>query len=167
MRRYETFYISDRERERIEEINSRVKEVVEQNQGEYLKDEDWGDRQLAYSIGKLQRGKYIRLVYELSPAQIGEVNRVLKFQDGVIRFQTYLLQGDGPAAPYEPPESFRREKVFPPPSPESDTEREAETKIKADPMTSAEEEPATEEGDEREGAEVAEESPDHSKEGES
>lgn len=106
MRKYETMYLTSREKEKIEAINSRVKEIIEQHQGVFLKAEDWGTRQLAYPIKKDRRGTYVRLVYELSPDQVGEIDRVLKFQDGVVRFRTTLLIRD-PSQPYEPPEMLK------------------------------------------------------------
>jgi len=109
MRKYETFYISDAQPDLVEKINSRVKEVVEQNQGVFLKVENWGARQLAYHIKRKQQGNYIRLEYELAPTQVGEINRALRFQEGVIRFRTHQVRSESVFAPYEPSEPFARE----------------------------------------------------------
>ncbi len=109
MRKYETFYITDGPSDLIEKINSRIKEVVEQNQGVFSKAENWGTRQLAFRIKGKQQGTYIRLEYELAPAQVGEINRVLRFQEGVIRFRTHLVEGETLFAPYETSEQFARE----------------------------------------------------------
>lgn len=116
MRKYETLYLTDREKEKIEGINTRLREVVEQNQGVFLKAEDWGTRQLTFTINRVQRGNYVRLVYELAPRLVGEIDRVLRFQDGVLRYRTTLLKTD-PASPYDPPEILRdRGQVFEPKS---------------------------------------------------
>ncbi|MCX5859147.1 MAG: 30S ribosomal protein S6 [Proteobacteria bacterium] len=109
MRKYETFYISDSPSDLIEKINARVKEAVEQNQGVFLKAENWGTRQLAYQIKGKQQGSYYRLEYELAPAQVGEINRALRFQEGVIRFRTHLVEGETLFAPYETSDQFARE----------------------------------------------------------
>lgn len=109
MRKYETFYITDGQSDLIEKINARVKEVVEQNQGVFLKAENWGIRQLAFQIKGRQQGTYVRLEYELAPAQVGEINRALRFQEGVIRFRTHLVEGETLFAPYETSEQFTRE----------------------------------------------------------
>ena len=122
MRKYETFYLTDSQPDLVEKINSRVKEVVEQNQGVFLKAENWGTRQLAYHIKRKQQGNYICLTYELAPAQVGEINRALRFQEGVVRFRTHLVTHETVFAPYESSESFAREPRRPP---AEDSPREA------------------------------------------
>ncbi|MDD5224265.1 MAG: 30S ribosomal protein S6 [bacterium] len=132
MRKYETFYLTDGQPDLIEKINARVKEVVEQNQGVFLKAENWGTRQLAYHIKRVQQGNYIRLEYELAPAQIGEINRALRFQEGVIRFRTHLVKGETLFAPYESSEQFAREPRHY--TPQEDAPREVLAPVKEAPV---------------------------------
>ena len=111
MRRYETFYITDAQPEAVEKINSRVREVVEQNQGVFLKTENWGNRPLVFPVRKKKQGSYIRLEYELAPAQVGEIKRALRFHEGVIRFRTFKVEGESQFIPYESAEPEGRGEI--------------------------------------------------------
>lgn len=48
--------------------------------------EDWGKRKLAYAIDKLTEGDYTLINFQMDPASIAELDRVLRIMDGVVRF---------------------------------------------------------------------------------
>lgn len=47
--------------------------------------EDWGRRKLAYDIDKLNEGDYTLINFHADPAQIAELDRVLRINDAVKR----------------------------------------------------------------------------------
>ena len=94
--------------------------VVAGYKGEILKTDDWGNRKLAYPIGKKTNAFYTFLVYSGSRGVVEEVERNIKIFDGVLRFLTTVhtaelkpkaaaaapAEGEAPAAPAAPaPES--------------------------------------------------------------
>lgn len=48
--------------------------------------EEWGKRKLAYEIGKLTDGDYTLINFHSEPANIAELDRVLRITDAVVRF---------------------------------------------------------------------------------
>lgn len=93
IKEYETIYIlrSDVDGETAERIQSRVGDAIEREQGKTVKVEAWGRRRLAYPIGKQRRGVYVYVKYVGGGGLVAEVERNLKLQDAVIKFQTVLL----------------------------------------------------------------------------
>jgi small subunit ribosomal protein S6 len=93
---YETIYIlrSDVDADTAEKIQSRVSEVVDREAGKLVKVEAWGRRKLAYAVGKQKKGVYVYVKYVGRGGLVAELERNLKLQDAVIKFQTVLLDGD-------------------------------------------------------------------------
>lgn len=48
--------------------------------------EEWGKRKLAYEINKLTDGDYTLINFHAEPANIAELDRVLRITDAVVRF---------------------------------------------------------------------------------
>ena len=72
-------------------LGERLLGIVGTYQGTMLLKEDWGLRKLAYPIRKQPRGRYMYMDFA-SPADcIGEVERVLRIESGVMRFLTVRL----------------------------------------------------------------------------
>ena len=90
---YETIYIlrADVDADTAEKVQTRVSEVVERETGKLLKVESWGRRKLAYPIGKQRRGVYMYVKYVGRGGLVTELERNLKLQDAVVKFQTVLL----------------------------------------------------------------------------
>jgi small subunit ribosomal protein S6 len=93
---YETIYIlrSDVDADTAEKIQSRVNEVVDREAGKLVKVEAWGRRKLAYAVGKQKKGVYVYVKYVGRGGLVTELERNLKLQDAVIKFQTVLLNAD-------------------------------------------------------------------------
>jgi len=91
---YETIYIlkSDVDADSAEKIQARVAEVVDRETGKLVKVESWGRRKLAYPIGKQRKGVYVYVKYVGKGGLVSELERNLKLQDAVIKFQTVLTQ---------------------------------------------------------------------------
>ena len=75
--------------ERQEEIIKRARELVENAKGTWVRHDVWGRRRLAYEIDHKGEGTYHLLTFAAEPQTLGEVTRVLKITDGVVRHGAY------------------------------------------------------------------------------
>lgn len=84
---YETGILAhaDLDDERLGRIKSIVSEVVSQNQGEILVDEDWGVRTLAQSSNNLKKGHYLYFMFKSGPKANLEMDRRLGISEDVVR----------------------------------------------------------------------------------
>jgi small subunit ribosomal protein S6 len=89
---YETIYIlrSDVDADTADKVQNRVAEVVGRDNGKLVKVESWGRRKLAYPVGKQKKGVYIYVKYVGRGGLVQELERNLKLQDTVLKFQTVL-----------------------------------------------------------------------------
>ncbi len=105
MRKYETIYIvhPDLGDEDIKALSEKVQDVIASFKGECYRLEDWGMRKLAYPLKKQARGRYFYLNFEGNPALIAELERRLRLDDKVLRYQSVKLEKDvvAPAAAAE------------------------------------------------------------------
>ncbi|MBS2018454.1 MAG: 30S ribosomal protein S6 [Deltaproteobacteria bacterium] len=87
---YETIYIlrSDVDADTAEKVQARVAEVVGRDAGKLVKVESWGRRKLAYPVAKQRKGVYVYVKYVGRGGLVAEVERNLKLQDSVLKFQT-------------------------------------------------------------------------------
>ena len=93
-RMYETIYIvkPDLAEEENKALTTRINEVIATMNGDVRKLEDWGVRKLAYPINKLPRGRYMYLRSDGDTALIAELERRLRLDDRVMRYQTVKLE---------------------------------------------------------------------------
>ncbi len=69
-------------------------------QGELLRDDDWGDRPLAYPIDHKTAAEYHLLQFHApDSALLSGLERSLSITDGIIRFRIIKLKPGTPAAP--------------------------------------------------------------------
>jgi small subunit ribosomal protein S6 len=87
---YETIYVlrSDVDADTAEKVQARVAEVVGRDNGQLVKVEAWGRRKLAYPVAKQKRGVYVYVKYVGRGGLVQEIERNLKLQDTVLKFQT-------------------------------------------------------------------------------
>ncbi len=71
--------------EQVNAMIERYKNVITNAQGIVHRVEDWGRRQLAYSIQKLLKAHYICLNIECETAVISELEHLFKFNDAILR----------------------------------------------------------------------------------
>jgi small subunit ribosomal protein S6 len=90
MKLYETgFLISPGlSEEEIENVISRLAEVVSQKNGKMVKLEKWGKRRMAYRIGKFDEAFYVFFHYEGEPEIPQELGRRFRQMDTVLRYLT-------------------------------------------------------------------------------
>ncbi|NMC75648.1 MAG: 30S ribosomal protein S6 [Geobacteraceae bacterium] len=107
MRKYETIYIvqPDLGDDEIKALSEKVMEVISGMKGNCLRLEDWGTRKLAYPIKKQTRGRYFYLNSEGDSSLIAELERRLRLDDKVIRYQSVKLEKEihAPAPAAEKP----------------------------------------------------------------
>lgn len=67
-------------------VMKRIEVAITTDGGTVDSVEDWGKRKLAYAIDKLTEGDYTLINFQMDPASIAELDRVLRIMDGVVRF---------------------------------------------------------------------------------
>lgn len=67
-------------------VMKRIEVAITTDGGAVDSVEDWGKRKLAYAIDKLTEGDYTLINFQMDPASIAELDRVLRIMDGVVRF---------------------------------------------------------------------------------
>ena len=97
-REYETIYIlrPNIEKERANDVASRVAEAIKGHDGKLTQAELWGQRRLAYPIARHFRGTYVYVKYLGKGSAVSEVERQLSLVDSVIRYQTVQLRDNVP-----------------------------------------------------------------------
>lgn len=70
----------------LEAINERVSQFIAAENGEIEATELWGRRPLAYPIQNHMEGNYVLQRFEMDPGATDELQRLLRFNEDVIRF---------------------------------------------------------------------------------
>ena len=93
MKRYETMFIvqSELASEDITAIIDRYSKIITDMKGTILKVERWGKRKLAYLIRKQSRGFYILVDFAGRREIVAELERILKFDDKVLKYMSVKL----------------------------------------------------------------------------
>ena len=93
MRHYETIYILRPDLSEVEHRSAMEKfqGLVEKEKGVVVRTEEWGKQRLAYQIKKTEYGHYILLNYCAMQGLIRELERNLKMDERVLKYQTVKL----------------------------------------------------------------------------
>ncbi len=112
LREYETIFImkSDAASDDIQEINNRVRKVIEDSGGKVMLVDNWGKRKLAYEISKQLKGIYLYWQYLGEAELVSELERNLRLLDIVIRYYTVRIDED--VDPAIRPSQFDEEKFL-------------------------------------------------------
>ncbi len=112
---YETLFILRPELSgKAKEFIDRFKKIIEDLHATEIKVEEWGNRDLAYPIQKLNRGYYSLMQYRASTGIVEELERNMKLLEGVMRFLTVRRDEDLATPPKETPkEQPQSEKTVP------------------------------------------------------
>ena len=96
MRLYETMYLVNPrlDSEGLSSIVNKLNNVIEKNNGVIIKVDEWGKRSLAYKVMKLDTAYYILLHYCGDPETPSKLQREMKLEDGVIKYQTIKLKDE-------------------------------------------------------------------------
>jgi len=86
MRHYEiVFLVHPDQSEQVPGMIERYTSLIEQGGGIVHRTEDWGRRQLAYSINKIHKAHYLMLNIECGLETLEEISTAFKFNDAVLR----------------------------------------------------------------------------------
>lgn len=73
-------------------VGKSVEDLIKTNKGKVKKMDDWGKKELAYTMGKSVTGIYIHYKLELEPVTVKLIKEKLRLDENVIR---YLLIREG------------------------------------------------------------------------
>ena len=86
MNKYEVMFIAKPlEETEVDPIVTFVSDLLTKNGCNIEKVDRWGKRHLAYPVKKQADGYYVLINFEAAPAEIKEIDRVLKINDEVLR----------------------------------------------------------------------------------
>lgn len=86
MRHYEVvFLVHPDQSEQVPGMIERYTATITQDGGKIHRLEDWGRRQLAYSINKIHKAHYVLMNIECSDAALDELNTAFRYNDAVLR----------------------------------------------------------------------------------
>lgn len=101
MRHYEVvFLVHPDQSEQVPGMVERYKQGIEKDGGKIHRLEDWGRRQLAYSIDKVHKAHYILMNIEASQAAVEELSTNFRYNDAVLR--NMIIQRDEPVLDESP-----------------------------------------------------------------
>ena len=66
-------------------------EVIQKEGGSDIVADHWGMRDLAYPVRKQMRGYYVRLEYSAPAPSVAELERNIRFNEGIFKFLTVRL----------------------------------------------------------------------------
>lgn len=104
-RRYETVYIFDSalEEPQINEKLTRFHALLTRDgKGTLGNVSHWGKRTLAYRLKKKETGYYVVAQYETAPEQLGEYERAVTLDEGVLRYLVVVAEPE-PVRPVAEP----------------------------------------------------------------
>lgn len=94
MRHYEVvFLVHPDQSEQVPAMIERYKALIEEDKGTIHRLEDWGRRQLAYSIENLAKAHYVLMNIECSLDVLNELESGFRFNDAVIRHMVLKRPG--------------------------------------------------------------------------
>jgi small subunit ribosomal protein S6 len=93
LRRYETIFITlpELSEEELSEVREKINSILISYKGDLIKWEDWGVKKLTYEIRKNSRGRFFLMDYIAGKEMIRELERNLRLNDRVLRFQTIKI----------------------------------------------------------------------------
>lgn len=127
MRHYEiVVMVHPDQSEQVPAMVERYKGMVEADGGKVHRLEDWGRRQLAYTIQGLHKAHYVLLNVECTGKALAELENSFRFNDAVIRKLVIRMPGPvtGQSPLFKTPDEDKKPE---PRRAEGDTEEAAET----------------------------------------
>ena len=85
MKKYELMTIYPIEDEKFKDGTEKVKAVLAQFGATIEKEESYGDRDLAYEINKIKRGRFVLFTVKANPAKIVEINAQFHLNANLIK----------------------------------------------------------------------------------
>lgn len=86
MRHYEVvFLVHPDQSSQVPAMIERYQTMVKEGGGNIHRSEDWGRRQLAYSINKVHKAHYLLMNIECGQAVVDELENAFRYNDAVLR----------------------------------------------------------------------------------
>ncbi len=123
MRHYEiVFLVHPDQSDQVPAMIEKYKATVEADGGSVHRSEDWGRRQLAYPINKINKAHYVLMNVECTATALEELETAFRFNDAVIRnmvmrCKTAITDASPLARSKEEQERDRRPAPAPAPTP--------------------------------------------------
>ena len=91
---YETVFIArqDLTPDDVNNLSDKYEKIINDGQGKVVSKEYWGLRNFAYKIKKFSRGHYVLLNIDADVAAVKELERVIGFDENVIRSFTFKTE---------------------------------------------------------------------------
>lgn len=91
---YETVFIArqDLTADNVDALTSKLSKIITDAQGKIVSKEYWGLRNLATKIKKNPRGHYVLLNIDAEYSAVAELNRVMGFNEDIIRSMTFATK---------------------------------------------------------------------------
>ncbi len=94
MRHYEVvFIVHPDQSEQVPAMVESYRTMVTSRKGQVHRLEDWGRRQLAYSIAKVHKAHYVLMNIECDQESLNELEHAFKFNDAVLRHLIVATSG--------------------------------------------------------------------------
>ncbi len=94
MRHYEiVFIVHPDQSEQVPAMIERYRGVIAQRDGKVHRLEDWGRRQLAYSVAKIHKAHYVLMNIECDNETLAELDHSFRFNDAVLRHLIVKMKG--------------------------------------------------------------------------
>lgn len=86
MKKYEVMFIVNIANEEVIQAAVKlVQDTITRIGGTVVKVDEWGRRHLAYEVKHQNEGYYVVVEFEADPAQITELDRIIKIHEEIIR----------------------------------------------------------------------------------
>ena len=94
MRHYEVcFIVHPDQSEQVPAMVERYRGIVTSRSGAIHRLEDWGRRQLAYTLAKVHKAHYVLMNIECDKATLDELTHAFRFNDAVLRHLVVKMKG--------------------------------------------------------------------------
>jgi small subunit ribosomal protein S6 len=90
---YELTYIVNavQNEDQIKDTVRRVNKLIEENGGEVVEIDEWGNRRLAYLINKKRTGYYVNMYFRAPGELVARLERAMEIDDDVLRYLTLRM----------------------------------------------------------------------------
>ena len=96
MRYYEMIFIlhPNIPEEELSVVTDKVTAVIDRNKGEVIKLDSWGKKRCAHTIKKCNKGYFFLLYFMADPTVLQELDKTLRYNEKVLRYQTVITEKD-------------------------------------------------------------------------
>ena len=96
MRYYEMIFIlhPNIPEDELSVVTEKVTAVIDRNKGEVIKLDSWGKKRCAHTIKKCTKGYFFLLYFMADPTVLQELDKTLRYNEKVLRYQTVITEKD-------------------------------------------------------------------------